>query len=579
LPRLAAGETPSPAMLVAAGESEAWPVAKGLLTVGWVVVATIVCAGLAMRSTVARLVPLDRPPAVLADRAEQILGTLGYTESRGDTAQGFGSYAPYIPWIARTDTSPNRWSVLSKDRPPAFLYWYRTSPRDLVPRQLALHVTPTDPPQLDTDMHSVSLDMRGRLLSFTSVPRQFDDRPPDDASPPWAKLFEAADLPMANFSAVAPQWAPRDYADARAAWEGTLPERPDLRVRVEAAAYRGRPVSFILIGPWTVPTRMQVAQRPVSERIAYATLLTLVIAGLVGALLLARHNVRAGRADRQGATRVAVFVVIVELVSWATGYHHVADLRIEALSFSAIAGDAVSLGVILWIIYAALEPYARRFWPDMLLGWSRLVSGRIRDPRVGRDVLLGVAFGVAWFLLDIGRRLLPEALGYPATIPRLGFEAGVLLGAAETVSIWASYALKELQTAFGVMLLLVFLRLLTRRAWMAMALGMLIILYWWSALSFTPVLWSEITYEVLVVVLFTMVMTRFGLLTAATTRIVLGICQVVPFTLQVSHWSATGSNCTIAAIIALAVFGFYASRAGQPLFGNLDPGTRLEVKS
>jgi len=319
---------------------------------------------------------------------------------------------------------------------------------------------------------------------------------------------------------------------------------------------------------------MQVAQRPVSERIAYATLLTLLIAGLVGALLLARYNVRAGRADRQGATRVAVFVVVVELVSWVTGYHHVADLRIEALSFSAIAGDAVSLGVILWIIYAALEPYARRFWPDMLLGWSRLVSGRIRDPRVGRDVLLGVAFGVAWFFLDIGRRLLPETLGYPATTPRLGFETGVLLGAAETISTWAFYALKELQTSFGVMLLLVFLRLLTRSAGTAMALGMLIILYWWSSLSFTPVLWSEITYEVLVVVLFTLVMTRFGLLTAAMTRSILGICQMVPFTVQVSHWSATASNLTIAAIVALALFGFYASRAGQPLFGNLDPDTR-----
>jgi len=38
----------------------------------------------------------------------------------------------------------------------------------------------------------------------------------------------------------------------------------------------------------------------------------------------------------------------------------------------------------------------------------------------------------------------------------------------------------------------------------------------------------------------------------------------------VSQWSATPSNWTIAAIIALALFGFYASRAGQPLFGDFE---------
>jgi serine/threonine-protein kinase len=567
---LAAGETPSPDMIAAAGETDAWPVVKGLAAVVWIVVALIVCAGLATRTTLARMVRLDKPPAVLADRAEQILSALGYTEPRGDTASGFGAYAAYINWITRVDDSPNRWDVLANDRPPAFLYWYRTSPRDLAPRQLALHVTPADPPQSDTDMTTVTLDMRGRLLQFTAVPRQFDDRAPDNAAPPWPQLFEAADLPMAAFSPVPPQWAPRDFADVRAAWEGPLPERPDVRVRVEAAAYRGRLVSFLLIGPWTVPTRMQVSQRPLGDRIAFAILLTLAIALLIGAILLARHNVRIGRADRRGAMRVAVFAIATELAAWALGYHHVADARIESLSFSAVAADAVFLGALLWIIYAALEPYARRFWPDMLLGWSRLLAGRVRDPRVGRDVILGVVFGVTWFALDIGRRLLPQTLGYQASVPRLGSDAGTMLSAAQTFSTWGAVILRELQMAFGAVLLLVVLRLITRRASIAIVVGIAIIFYWWSTLSFTPVLWIEVTYEIAIACLFTLVMIRFGLLAAAIARIVIGLCQTVPFTLQVSQWSATPSNWTIAAIIALALFGFYASRAGQPLFGDFE---------
>ena len=431
-------------------------------------------------------------------------------------------------------------------------------------------MTPTDPVQLDTDMHSVTLDMRGRLIGLTTVPRQFDDRGPDDAPPPWSRLFDAAGLPMADFSPVPPQWAPRDFADARAAWEGPLPERPDIRVRIEAAAYRGRAVSFILAGPWTVPTRMQGVQRSTSERIAYAILFALAIAVLVGAILLARFNLAAGRADRRGATRVAIFAAVAEMVTWVVGNHHVADLRIESLSFSAIAADAVFLGVLLWIIYAALEPYGRRFWPDMLLGWSRLLSGRIHDSRVGRDVLLGSTFGMAWFLLDVARRLLPQALGYPGTVPRLGAETAMLLGGAETFTTWAVVVLRELQTTFATVLLFVVLRLLTRRAWLSVALGMVVTFFWWSNLAVTSVLWNDIIYAIAAVCLFTFVMIRFGLLAAAIARIVLGLCEAVPFTLQTSHWSATPSNWTIALIVALASFGFYASRAGQAPFGKLE---------
>jgi len=281
--------------------------------------------------------------------------------------------------------------------------------------------------------------------------------------------------------------------------------------------------------------------------------------------------VRLGRADRRGATRVAVFVVCTEVASWIAGNHHVIDLRLEALSFTAIASDAIALGVALWIIYVGLEPYARRFWPQMLLGWSRLLSGRIRDPRVGGDILLGVAFGVGWFGLDVARRLLPQALGFAATIPRLGMETTTLFGAAETVSTWAAVILRELQVAFTAALLFVIVRLLVRRPAIALAVGMTIVFYRWSTFLMTPVLPIEVAYEVVVVCAFTFVLIRFGLLVAAIARIVLGVCEAIPFTLHVGHWSATPSNWTIAAILALAVFGFYAARAGQPLFGKFAP--------
>src|SRR5216684_448114 len=39
------------------------------------------------------------------------------------------------------------------------------------------------------------------------------------------------------------------------AWQGSLPERPSVPVRIEAAAYRGKPVYFQFVGPWTRPGR------------------------------------------------------------------------------------------------------------------------------------------------------------------------------------------------------------------------------------------------------------------------------------------------------------------------------------
>jgi hypothetical protein len=40
---------------------------------------------------------------------------------------------------------------------------------------------------------------------------------------------------------------------------------------------------------------------------------------------------------------------------------------------------------VYWILYVALEPGVRRMWPDIFIGGTRLLAGRIRDPLVGRD--------------------------------------------------------------------------------------------------------------------------------------------------------------------------------------------------
>src|SRR5262245_39062864 len=93
---LAAGETPSPELLIAAGETEALPVAIGLSAAIAFTVVLIVFAGLAPRASIPGLVPLDKPIDVLTDRAQQIIAGFGYTETPADSARGF-SIAPDPP--------------------------------------------------------------------------------------------------------------------------------------------------------------------------------------------------------------------------------------------------------------------------------------------------------------------------------------------------------------------------------------------------------------------------------------------------------------------------------------------------
>ena len=125
--------------------------------------------------------------------------------------------------------------------PPAirsrFSSGYRTSPRPLVPQSGGRRPTFADPPLTLTDSRRLVLDTRGRLISFQTVPADFD--PTETGRRPGGKpLFDAAGLSATAFQSVTPQWTPATFADTRAAWEGTLPDRPD-----DPRASRSRRVS------------------------------------------------------------------------------------------------------------------------------------------------------------------------------------------------------------------------------------------------------------------------------------------------------------------------------------------------
>ena len=88
----------------------------------------------------------------------------------------------------------------------------------------------------------------------------------------------------------------------------------------------------------------------------------------------------------------------VLMAVWFCKVHLVGSIGLLAMFLLAVC-TSVFYGVLLWTIYVALEPYVRKRWPQVLVSWTNLLAGRVGDPVVGRDVLLGTALGVAWALM------------------------------------------------------------------------------------------------------------------------------------------------------------------------------------
>jgi len=73
-----------------------------------------------------------------------------------------------------------------------------------------------------------------------------------------------------------------------------------------------------------------------------------------------------------------------------------------------------------------------------------------------------------------------------------------------------------------------------------------------------------------VIAVVTVMVVRYGLLVTAVAFAVGNVLEDIPLTLSLSQWTATTSNVTLAIVLAVTFFGFYAARAGQPLFGKYE---------
>jgi serine/threonine-protein kinase len=439
---LAAGETPSPEMVAAAGPEGGLKPAIAMLCLASVLAGVAAVAALYEKTSLLAPIPMQKPMAALQENAREIIRKLGYPEAPADSDSQFSfNFGRFQKLVRQSVSIPEH---LSSPGQLLFEFQYRQSPSDLAPMNFTGGVQPNDPPASEGDIN-VELDLRGRLRSLRVKPAPVEFSQEPAPAPDWSVLFETAGLDMAAFEETTPTFQPRFFADTRAAWTGALIEPVETPVRIEAAALRGKPVAFERILPsdasWSAESMAdEKAKDAARSDITNAIMLTLLIALLAGAVFLALRNSRLGRGDRRGALRMAGFVFAMRLVNWLIAGHHVAGDDDVILSVVALSG-ALFLGALTWVLYMALEPYVRRLWPESMVGWSRLLAGRFRDPLVGRDVLVGMTLGVALQVSSVAeddlpghaprRSLHPEravhdapherrgAAGFPAAVPVL----------------------------------------------------------------------------------------------------------------------------------------------------------------
>ncbi len=580
---LAAGETPSPALVAAAGESEGFEPRLAVACLAFVVVGVIAACFLSAKLQMTGIVPLGNSPDVLAAKAQDLMRQFGYKAAPTDSAYGYNYDQDYLQNIEKHNKAPNRWEQVKAGNPSAIFFWFRTSPRYLEPQDLFSGpasgiVSQNDPPRNISGMTLVRLDPSGQLEYFMAVPPQVieaaasekkNDRAeaaaPSEgksAEADWSKLFAAAGLDITKFKSATPEWIPPVWSDTREAWIGREPSRPNVPLRVEAAAYQGRPVYFQLIWPWTQPLRMQAANESARNRVRQAVQIILFLTVLTGAVFLTRRTLRLGRGDRHGAFRLGIFVLIVFLIAWVATAHHV-PTRGELGLFVMASSAALFFAGVVWLLYIGLEPYVRRRWPNAIISWSRALAGQFRDPWVGRDVLIGLALGVGmrlWFSLDHFADVWFGKVSPEPVRPELIR----LSGAGSAIGTALGNIPGNLGAALAVFFLFFLLQLLLRKEWRAGGVFVLIFVGV-SALTgqwpWVDAVFAAVAYGSLIFILI-----RFGLMPLVTFFVANTALVTSPLTTHLTAWYALPTYISVGLILALAIYGFKVSLAGRPIF-------------
>ena len=568
---MAAGETPSPELVANAGTTGGLRPAFAISCAA----AALLLIGVVMWAGSKDLAVLTESPTRLSLTAEEILEKTGYGDLPRYSGSGFAIRSHVVDAMRNGGKTPPPEEIAAAG---GVVSWHRWSPTGIAPT--SIHDTGRrvdDPLQAGPRAVTVLLDVEGRLVGLAAIADSSASGEPTIPSESlWDPILEAAHVEASTLRTVPPKTTPPVPTDVTVAWSGFLPGAPGHAAVFQAGAMRGRPVYFDIVtegGPATelVTGAARKEDETTNSLLMFLFIVPFVLLPIVVSVILTRRNLRLGRADRRGATRLAVFLFVVVLLE-SVFTSHISEEGVPQFLMNLIAGapmgHALVHAVTTWFYYMALEPYVRRLWPRVLVSWARLASGRLTDPLVGRDVFLGALLGIAAAALGSVFVKATEPFGWVS-----GEGVSRLLTSTSLPSLGGMANVIVYSASIGVLQVIIFLvvvflaQMLTKRLWAALGLVGLI----WAVLmavagveavgGVTAVVLGIVSFVALSFSVF-----RLGLLSAITMVLVGNVLADMPATLNLSAWYADRMFLALGVVLAILAYGFWVALAGQPLF-------------
>jgi serine/threonine-protein kinase len=550
---LAAGETPSPELVAAAGKLEGMP--RRYSVPCMVLVVLFLLATIPIRQTRTAMVHsgLDQTPEVLAHDGREMAASFGYPQKPADTAVWLNHRGDILTALfRRPEPHPwDEWLVWE----PAINAVYRESPLAMIAAPLG-KVDSLRPPMNVPGMSRTVLGGNGRLLEFSAIPRGYDPELVPPAAP--ETVFRAMRLDLAKFGDTKPLKLPTTPFDQWRAWKGPHPMFPDMQLQVEAAWWKGRVVSARVLYPWDQKPDAAESASVLQTRDVWMAAMVAIAAFFV--ILMARRNWTLGRADRMGAFHIALASFLLQAVAWAGTFHPAADMAIFKLFLNAVA-DWLLGAAVLWFAYLALEPELRARWPHSIVTWNRVLAGRWRDAQVGSHILIGATAGLGIWIFFKAVIIIVSRHTQPVD---WDVSLGGLLGARHWIGVHAAGANDGLETGLFVFMTIFAMRqFLRRELFAALAAAALFTMSledvrgpeWWLLGLIYLVAVSALIYVLL----------RFGLVATIAAVFFIDALNNMVLGTDLNAWYIPSSIATFLLLLGIAIFAFWRSLGGRAL--------------
>ena len=251
---LAAGETPSPELVAASKGVGSLSIPKAIACLAMIITGLALMLPMVRVTEVFNRLPLTLKPQALEQSAKEIVKAFGYPDPAADSDYGFSYDNQVLDLVKNPDSRELRDRMFATQVPTPYYFWYRHSPRRLIPGvptnvtymgNGTPQVTETDPPSMAPDAISVKLGPDGRLLRFAAFPSKITATPqtPDSKSAnapagvSWNEILDKSGWSLTDAresDTLIITSVPHDHGRA---WDAQMQSHPEITIHVEVRMF------------------------------------------------------------------------------------------------------------------------------------------------------------------------------------------------------------------------------------------------------------------------------------------------------------------------------------------------------